>query len=531
MKKPSFLYSSLIGLFLGLPLIALFYLGMQTGIVPFVPFNLFDWLSRILPSNLINVTIETIVRIIHLFGLGPTDTIAKQIEQFIAIGIFLTFGAATGFLLAILGHFFTIPIRIWGIATGVTFSFLSLLLLSPQMPFFPGIFITVLLIIAWTTLLSSIIVRKPFFQNEQQTISQNDRRSALFKLVGVAVAFSAGTSILARTLQRKFGLSKADISLEMVRPSTRANYFMKSIKPVEIRTGIAPAPGTRPEVTSNEQFYRIDIDTTPPMIDVNTWRLSISGMFKKPVQLTYTDILEYPEVTEPVTLCCISNPIGGDLISTGFFTGIRLSCLLSDLGISKEASLLAVRAVDGYYESITFEDMYNPHTLLVYGMNGYTLSAEQGFPLRFYIPNRYGMKQPKWISSIKALRNDGNGFWVDRGWNRQARPQTLSIIDTVAKDHVSDGKIPVGGIAWAGDRGIQSVELQIDNGTWQQTELLTPALGPLTWVLWRHDWPAEKGNHHFKVRASDGNGDIQSGIISSPFPSGATGYHEVDISI
>lgn len=153
-----------------------------------------------------------------------------------------------------------------------------------------------------------------------------------------------------------------------------------------------------------------------------------------------------------------------------------------------------------------------------------------GFPLRIYIPNRYGMKQPKWIESIEAIDHHGPGYWVDRGWNAQAYPQILSIIDTVAVDHVENNQVPVGGIAWAGDRGIQKVEVQVDNNAWTGAELRQP-LGPLTWVQWRYNWPRVTGQHTFRVRATDGTGKLQSGEYHDPYPSGATGYDEVSINV
>jgi hypothetical protein len=173
------------------------------------------------------------------------------------------------------------------------------------------------------------------------------------------------------------------------------------------------------------------------------------------------------------------------------------------------------------------KDMYDPRTLLVYGLNGRTLSAEQGFPLRIFIADRYGMKQPKWITQLEAVIKPEDGYWVKRGWSREARPQTLSIIDNIAKDAAFDNKIPIGGIAWAGDRGISKVEIQVDKAPWVPVQLLNPPIGPLTWVLWRYDWPIVKGHHAFSVRATDGNGSIQIVQPSPPDPSGATGYHTV----
>jgi hypothetical protein len=200
--------------------------------------------------------------------------------------------------------------------------------------------------------------------------------------------------------------------------------------------------------------------------------------------------------------------------------------------LQKESEQLMVEAADGFFESVTMMDMMDPRTLLVYGMNGETLPVDHGFPLRIYIPNRYGMKQPKWITKITAIDHEGTGYWTDRGWSKTAHPQIVSVIDTVAEDERSpDGRIPIGGIAWAGDRGIQKVELQFDGGEWIPTILRVPPLSPLTWVQWRYDWEAEPGKHEIRVRATDGTGSMQIETETGVRPEGATGYHSQDVRI
>lgn len=301
--------------------------------------------------------------------------------------------------------------------------------------------------------------------------------------------------------------------------------------PPAARTGTRPAPGTRPELTANESFYRIDINLRPPAVDGQSWRLVADGLLDRPRSLSLADLRAYPAVTQPITISCISNQIGGDLIGASQWTGLRLRDLARDLGLRPEASALAVEAADGFYETVTMEDLLDPRTLLVYAMNGDTLPVAHGYPLRVYIPNRYGMKQPKWITHIEAVAEPRPGYWVERGWSRQARPHIVTIIDAVGAGDSAAGPVPVGGIAWAGDRGISSVEVQVDDGPWQAATLLDPPLGPLTWVLWRYDWPRRPGRHTFRARATDGAGNLQVGAPGPPHPDGATGYHEVSKSI
>jgi hypothetical protein len=298
-----------------------------------------------------------------------------------------------------------------------------------------------------------------------------------------------------------------------------------------MRDQVAPAPGTRPELTPTKDFYRIDINTRPVVIDGQSWVLEVDGLFENPRPLSLDDLMAYPPVTQAITLSCISNRVGGDLIGTSNWTGARLRDVFKDLGLRPEAKELMVEGADDFFESVVMEDLMDPRTLLVYGMNGETLPEKHGFPLRIYIPNRYGMKQPKWITRIEAVDDGKEGFWVKRGWSYEARPQIISVIDAVAVAEAADGLVPVGGIAWAGDRGIQKVEVQVDEREWEEATLRVPSLSPLTWVQWRYDWPMVSGRHRFRVRATDGTGTLQTSEVKGVRPNGATGYHATTVEI
>jgi DMSO/TMAO reductase YedYZ molybdopterin-dependent catalytic subunit len=294
---------------------------------------------------------------------------------------------------------------------------------------------------------------------------------------------------------------------------------------------IVPAAGTRPEQTPDGEFYTVDINATPPEINGDTWRLAIAGMFAETPMLTLADLREYPVHTQPITLSCISNSVGGTAISTAYWSGIRLGDLVADLGLSDEAQYLYIESADGFYETVPLSDVEDPRTLLVYGMNGRSLPVKHGYPMRIYIPDRYGMKQPKWIVRIEATDEDRGGYWTDRGWSKQAIVNATSVIDTVEVEGDNDDYVSVGGIAWAGSRGIQKVEVQVDGGPWAEATLRTPALGQLTWVQWRYEWPKEPGRHTFVVRAVESNGDVQTSQERGTLPNGATGYHSRTITI
>jgi hypothetical protein len=230
---------------------------------------------------------------------------------------------------------------------------------------------------------------------------------------------------------------------------------------------------------------------------------------------------------------CISNPIGGDLTSSARWTGVRFKDILADAGVQSNAAGALISSVDGFFEFVVMEDIMDDRTLLVYEMNGETLPVAHGFPLRIYIPNRYGMKQPKWIQSIELVEERVAGYWVERGWSPEARPNTVSVVDTVAidPDKGENGTALCGGIAWSGARGISKVEVQVDDADWAEAELISPPLSSLNWVLWRYEWPYESGRHSLRARAYDGDGQLQETETQSPRPNGATGVHQISVNI
>lgn len=539
---------ALFGGFTSLVVMTLFYLGERLWALPFVPFDRFDWLARVLPGDLITAGIDTIVTLVDRLNLGATDSTSKLIEQLLALTLTLLIGALFG---AVIGWLIarTRSRRGWliGLGAGIVLYGLTLAIeLSRGQAGAPASLLWLLLVYgSWGTLLGYWLddhsASAPVDAATQPVLLEPDRRNLLWQIAGGSVAIALAGWGIGRYLvpsrvdssgagQPLTGLPNSatatpDVALTAATPATSPT-ITTTVAP---RERIPVAPGTRPEITANENFYRIDINTTPPVIERDTWQLEVAGLFDQTEPLSLDDLMAMPAVTQPLTLSCISNRIGGDLISASEWTGVRLRDLVAQLGMQRATQELAIEAVDGFYESVTMRDIMDPRTLLVYGMNGETLPVEHGFPLRIYIPNRYGMKQPKWITRIEAIAQEGAGYWVDRNWSEEARPHVISIIDHVATDQpTAEGAIPIGGIAWAGDRGIQQVELQVDEGPWRPAQLRTPPLSPLIWVQWRYDWPVTTvGEHRFRVRAVDGTGTVQIGEESGVRPDGATGYHTV----
>jgi len=231
-----------------------------------------------------------------------------------------------------------------------------------------------------------------------------------------------------------------------------------------------------------------------------------------------------------ITLSCISNPVGGDLIGTTRWTGVSLQQLLPSLRLQAGATHLKIHAADEFYEIVSLETIRSDErVMLTYAWDGVPLLPEHGFPLRIYIPDLYGMKQPKWIESIEVTDHWEPGFWVIRGWDKVARMTATSVIDTVAVDMTiinADRRrlVPIGGIAHAGARGISKVELQVDDGPWQEAALRTP-LSRLTWSVMSGLSSFQQGKHTFTVRCYEGSGTPQISTPSPVEPSGATGLY------
>lgn len=541
-------WGALVGGASAIGIIGLTYLGDQLADLPFLPFDLFDWIGRVLPGTLVTTGIDAVAGTARSLELGSTGTVAKTIEQLMALGLFVLLGILMGLLIGVVGR--TNRTGWWGGALIGFFVYLGVAAAEYDLGFVDGVvdyLWLALVVIGWGAVIGWTLARTPtttaaahrdLQQTErqqtqrQQVVRQDRRRVVTVAGSSVAVAlvawltgrWSTGDSATPSTAGTAPATSTAPTAT--VAPTSAAAADAPPTATAVAR--IEPAPGTRPEVTPPGEFYRIDINTRPIEIERADWTLEVAGLFDNPRNLTLDDLLAFPAVTQAVTMRCISNPIGGDLISTAYWTGPRMVDVLEELGLQAMAQELSIEAADGFYESVEMADLMDERTLLVHTMNGEPLPERHGYPLRIYIPNRYGMKQPKWMTRMEAIGNEGEGYWVDRGWNADAIPHITSVIDTVATDQpTAAGTIPVGGIAWAGARGIQQVEVQIDDGEWIEAELRVPPLSQLTWVQWRYNWAASAGEHRLRVRATDGTGTLQTAEETSVRPDGATGYHEV----
>jgi DMSO/TMAO reductase YedYZ molybdopterin-dependent catalytic subunit len=309
-----------------------------------------------------------------------------------------------------------------------------------------------------------------------------------------------------------------------------------------VRPAPAPAPGDdpaawaiaglTPEVTSNRLHYTVDESIIDPNVDRRSWRLRVEGLVGRPLSLGYDELLAMGSTEQYVTLQCISNLVGGDLVGTAKWTGVPLARVLERAGGAGRGAVRVVfHAVGGYSDSLPLAKAMDPATVVAYGMNDRSLPRAHGFPARIIAPGIYGMKNVKWLERIEVVDYDYRGYWQrSDGWDNIAEIKTASRIDLPQElTAVSDAGV-VAGLAWAGTRGIRRVEVSLDGGSTWLPATLRRELARAAWRQWRLPLPpGGTGRRTIKVRAVDGRGDLQTAREAPPHPSGASGYHEVDV--
>jgi DMSO/TMAO reductase YedYZ molybdopterin-dependent catalytic subunit len=299
-------------------------------------------------------------------------------------------------------------------------------------------------------------------------------------------------------------------------------------------TDLATA-GLAPIVVPNPDFYRIDTAFIPPTVDRETWRLKVTGLVDRQVELTYAELVALPIIEQFVTIACVSNLVGGDLVGNARWTGVRLRTVLEMAGVQASADQLVGRSIDGFTAGMPVEWVMDParEPMIAVGMNGEPLPRDHGYPARLIIPGLYGyVSATKWLTELELTRFDRfEAFWIPRGWAARAPILTQSRIDVPRRGAtVTAGRLPVAGVAWAPDRGIQGVEVSVDGGSWSPARLSTP-ISKATWVQWLYDWDATPGTLSIEVRAIDGTGEVQTDALSNPAPDGARGHHIVRVVV
>jgi DMSO/TMAO reductase YedYZ molybdopterin-dependent catalytic subunit len=277
-------------------------------------------------------------------------------------------------------------------------------------------------------------------------------------------------------------------------------------------------------VGSIDDHYVVDINSDDPLVDTDGWTLDVTGHVDAPYALDYEALLDHEgAVTRPVTMVCISNVVGGGLIGTTTWRGVPLAGLLEAAGVREGAVDVVTRAADGYSEAIPLSVAREKRVMIAFGADGVTLTPSHGFPARLLIPGRYGMKSTKWVEEIEVVTDEYDAYWERRGWDEEAVVNTLSYVRSV---HRQGERTAVGGVAFAGIRGIDRVEVSTDGGdTWTDAELEAPP-GEYAWRRWRHVFERDVGrSDEVVVRATDGEANLQTREESGPHPGGSTGWH------
>ena len=349
------------------------------------------------------------------------------------------------------------------------------------------------------------------------------RRGFLVRAGGLAVV-AAGAGFVGRTMLDRQRRATTQAATTLKPPSKLASIPAGAQLPVD---------GISPLVVPNNQFYRIDTSLLTPSVSLDGWMLRIHGMVDREVELTFAELAALPMFEQYVTIACVSNEVGGGLVGNAKWTGVHLREVLSMAGVQSGATQLVGRSVDGWTAGMPVEWVMDPsrEPMIALEMNDEPLPAAHGFPARLIVPGLFGyVSATKWLTELQLTTWEAfDAFWIPRGWAKKGPILTQSRIDVPAARQVTAGQVAVAGVAWAPDRGVSRVEVGID-GEWHDATL-GAAISKATWLQWSYAWNATQGDHLIQVRATDGNGELQTEQPSPPPPDGARGWHTVRVSV
>ena len=343
-----------------------------------------------------------------------------------------------------------------------------------------------------------------------------DRR----RFVGGAIGIGSAAVLVGgvgRLLQQRFEVSAERSDIALPAPASPSAALPANAQ--------LPVEGMQPFVTPNTDFYRIDTALVVPQVSKDSWRLKIHGMVDNPIELTFADLLERPQVERYVTLSCVSNPIGGDLVGNAQWQGVLLKDVLDEAGVQPGATQVVSTSIDGWTAGTPTEAVMDGRdALLAIAMNGEPLPARHGYPVRMVVPGLYGyVSATKWVTDIELTRwEDYDAYWVPRGWSKEGPIKTMSRIDT-DRPGAGPGEMVVGGVAWAIHRGVSRVQVRLDGGDWIEADL-GGVPSDDTWVQWVARFEAAPGKYMVEARAFDGDGVPQTEETAPVAPNGAQGY-------
>jgi DMSO/TMAO reductase YedYZ molybdopterin-dependent catalytic subunit len=355
--------------------------------------------------------------------------------------------------------------------------------------------------------------------------AQTPRRS--FLVTGSAVAGTAAVAYLGgRLLAERSSVARAQAALRVPRPVHTAS-------PLPAGSDLR-IPGLSPFITPNGSFYRVDTAIVLPEIPPSGWQLRVHGMVAREITLSFDELIHRPLTADYITLTCVSNYVAGPYVGNALWVGASVASLLREAGIRAGADQLLCTSADGFTSGTPVQTVMDGRdAMLAVAMNGTALPVAHGFPVRMVVPGLYGyVSACKWITDIEVTTYRSNvAYWAQRGWDAQAPIKTESRIDVpTGTATLKPGRTPVAGVAWAQHKGIAAVEVQVDNGPWQEARLAAvPDID--CWRQWVWDWDATPGRHVLQARATDVTGYTQTAQQVPPEPNGATGYPMVAVSV
>ena len=349
-------------------------------------------------------------------------------------------------------------------------------------------------------------------------------------LLFVAADFRASYPEMLKVSRRTFVKSVAVLALGLAALAYGLDAFV--LKPSS-RTGYKTiAELYANEITPNDEFYVVTKNLIDPTIDAGGWSLKIDGEVSSSLSLSYQELLARQQTDQYVTFECVSNEVGGGLISNAKWSGIPLSTLLSEAGVAQDAGYCVFVCEDGYTEGIPVAKALAPGTILALSMNGQPLPQSHGFPARVVVPGLYGMFSAKWVNRITLVKGGYEGYWQQKGWTNSGEISTTAIIRVPKDSSVTGPTVSIGGVAFAGVRGVSRVAVSTDGGTSWNAAVLKPPLSSTSWVLWEYAWnPSRTGKYTIVARAYDGGGTLQDVKSAPPFPDGASGYDTIDLDV
>ncbi len=357
-----------------------------------------------------------------------------------------------------------------------------------------------------------------------------DRAAAWLSLQG-----GARVEMLGETMPRAEAMTRlAAVAARRRAEASRRLLRIEGVTAPAVPEGVDLAvEGVSPWETPSEDFYLIDTTFIKPTIEPAEWSIRIHGMVERELTLTYRDLVAREITQDWITLSCVSNPVGGDLVGNAWWSGVRLATILAEAGPHPDADAVLQTSEDGWTCGTPLAPLMDGrNAMLAVAMNGEPLPIEHGFPVRTIVPGLYGyVSATKWVVDLEVTTFDRfTAYWTEKGWGERGPVKIASRIDVPRSgDDLPAGEVLCAGVAWFQHSGISAVQVQVDGGSWEDAELATVASTD-TWVQWRRVVSLDEGEHQLRVRAVDRDGNPQTGVVADVLPDGATGWHTIDVT-